>query len=166
MFFSLPVGAEGVDDLPDAVVDVAQGLELLLPVDAVGVPVVEGEVARFADEPGLVGDVALVEAFFGVVRQRRPGTSRSGAAPAPGRPAAEVAVRGGVVELEVEGLFGRRWPDFGGRDVGQRVGDVVAGLAVGRRERAADVVADPVFAGFPVPGSPNGPTTWPLMSIE
>ena len=58
-----PDAAQRVDDLPDAVVDRAQRLELLLVVDAVGVLVVQGQVFGFADEAGLVGDVALVEAF-------------------------------------------------------------------------------------------------------
>ena len=64
--------AEGVDDQSDAVVDGAQALELLLPVDAVGVLLVQGQVRGFADEAGLVGDVALVEAFGAVVGQRGP----------------------------------------------------------------------------------------------
>ena len=74
---------------------------------------------------------------------------------APSR-AAEVAVRGGVVELQVEGLVGRRFGDFAGRQFGQVIGLVVAGQAVGRRERAADVVADVVFARLPAARVPVG----------
>ena len=55
--------AQRVEDQLDAVVDVAQRLELLVPVDAVGVDLVEGQVRRVADEARLVGDVALGEAL-------------------------------------------------------------------------------------------------------
>ena len=153
MLLQAALGAERVDDLFDAVVDAAQRLELLLPVDPVGVLVVERQVFGFADEARLVGDVALVEAFGAVVRQPRAlepvvlARRRLG----PGG-AAEVAVRGRVVELQVEGLFGRRVDEFFGRQLGQLVGLVVAGQAVERRERAAGVVADSVFAGFPAAG--------------
>ena len=99
-------GAERVDDLLDAVVDRAQRLQGLLVVDAVGVDVFGREEGGFADEAGLVVDVALVEAFGGTVGELGTGQGvvvsrrRLGA----GRPA-EVPVRGGVVELQVEGLF-------------------------------------------------------------
>ena len=97
----------------DAVVDPAQGLQLLLPVDAVGVLVVEAQVFGFADEAGLVGDVALVEPFGAVVGETRAlePVVLAGRRLGPGR-AAEVAVGGGVVELQVERLFGRGGEDF------------------------------------------------------
>ncbi len=71
-----------------------------------------------------------------------------------GRPA-EVAVRRGVVELEVEGLFGRRCLQLSDRVVGQRVGLVEAGQAVEWGIGAAEVVADAVFARLPAPRIPE-----------
>ena len=74
----------------------------------------------------------------------------------PGR-AAEVAVRGRVVELQVEGLSFRRPLHLFAGDPGEDVGLVQAGLAVERREGAAEVVARAVFARFPAAGVPERP---------
>ena len=133
-----------------AFVDRAQRLQRLLVVDAVGVDLVRREVGGFADEARLVVDVALVESLRAAVRV---GGAGEGVVVArrrlrPGR-AAEVAVRRGVVELQVEGLF-RRGPEhlFPG-DAVEDVGLVEAGFAVQRREGAAEVVAFAVFARVP-----------------
>ena len=101
----------------DPVVDRAQRLQRLVVVDAVGMDIREREVRRVADEARLVADVALGEAFGAVVRQgralepvvvarRRLGPCR----------VAEISVRGGVIELQVEGLFGRGSVQLADRD--------------------------------------------------
>ncbi len=116
------------------------------------------EVRRFADEAGLVVDVALVEAFGGPVREgsaverfvvprRRLG---------PGR-AAEVAMRRRVVELQVEGRAGWSALDLFAGDAAEDVGLVQAGLAVERGGGAAEVVAVAVFAGVPAAGIAERP---------
>src|SRR6185312_3519398 len=111
------------------------------------------EVGRFADEAGLVVDVALVEAFRGAVRVRRAAERVvvAGRRLRPGR-AAEVAVRGGVVHLQVEGRAFRRPDHLFVADAGEDVRLVEAGQAVERCEGAAEVVAGAVFAGVPAAG--------------
>ena len=88
----------------------------------------------------------------GLCGQRRPGEGVvvAGCRLGTGR-AAEVAVRGGVVELQVEGLFSGVPPSLRG-DAVEGVGLVVAGQAVERREGAAEVVRSAVFARFPAAG--------------
>ena len=150
-------GAEGVDDLLDAVVDRAQRLQRLLVVDAVGMDVGWREVRGFADEARLVVDVALVEALRAAVGERGAdeGVVVAGRRLGPGR-AAEVPVRGGVVELQVEGLFGGGRRPALRRRCGEDVGLVEAGQAVKRGERAAEVVALSVFARVPAAGVAEG----------
>ena len=150
--------AELVDDLFDPFVDRDQRVEAVLVVDAVGVDFGRAEVGRFADEAGLVVDVALVEAFGAVVGQRRAGEAAdvTGRRLRPGR-FAEVPVRRGVVDLHVERLFRRGRREFFGRQLVELVGLVVTGFAVQRRVGAAGVVDFAVFARFPAAGVAVGP---------
>ena len=151
-------GAERGDDLLDAVVDRAQRLQHLLVVDAVRVPFARREVRGFTDEAGLVVDVALVEAFRRPVREggAAEGVIVAGRRLRPGR-AAEVAVRGGVVELQIEGRPHRRSQHLFVGNAGEDVGLIQAGFAVERREGAAEVVAFAVFAGVPAAGVAERP---------
>ena len=144
--------AERVDDLLDAVVDRAQRLELLLPVDAVGVLFGRARGAAASRmKRGLSLTLPSSKPFGAVVRAAaRRGTSRSGGAPAPAR-------RGGGSRRagRCSRAAGRRAGPAGVARISSRrmrvedVGLVEAGQPVGRRERAAEVVAVAVFARFP-----------------
>ena len=145
--------AELVDDVLHAFVDRDQRGQGVLVVDAIGVDFAGAQVGRFADEAGLVVDVALVEPFGAAVRVGRPGEGVvvAGCRLRPGG-AAEIAVRGGVVELQVKGLFGRGLGQLLPGERVEEVGLVEARFAVQRRARAAEVVAFAVLARLPATG--------------